>query len=116
MTSIFGEMRRWNFGDTFLQISTKVASGDAHLEIKSGAIFWLPSTGGVWFDTVQSDYIDPRIATASSVLAWATHDQYRTSVREKRISECPDNAPTIQTEPNAPEHLAPLLKMGVRFF
>jgi len=59
MPDPLGELRRWMGGDTFIRIDRGQS-----LQINSGALVWLPYTGGVWIETVFSRLIDPRLTTA----------------------------------------------------
>lgn len=106
-------MRRWDGDDMFVVIRGNLQTVH-EVEIKTGSLFWLPSSGGVLIDTIITDLIDPRLLPYSTVVGWVTRDQYKLTVKEKRIAECPANVETIVTT-NAPAHLAPLIKMGVRF-
>jgi hypothetical protein len=111
-----GEIRQWIGDDEWINV-TSVTGGLGQIQIRYGELFWLPGGGGVLLDTVISDHVDAKLFSSSSAGGWATRDQYKAAVREKRLRECPDNVQVIQTEQQSvPEHLAKLTRMGVRFF
>lgn len=115
MSDTYGELRRY-LGVTAFMTVDGVGTAHNQIEVKEGDLFWLPSTGGVLIDTVISGFIDPKLLRDSAVVSWATRDQYRQAVRDKRERECPANAPVIaKATPGVPEHLAPLVRLGVRF-
>jgi hypothetical protein len=116
MTERLGEMRQWTGDDEWIGV-TGVASALSQLQIRYGDLFWLDSEGGVLIDTVISAHIDTKLLQRSSPQGWVTRLKYKDMLRDKRIRECPENAPVIKAEQsNAPEHLTRLAKLGVRFY
>ena len=114
MSEVFGEMRRYLGGEDFVTVEGVTMSHN-QIMVRNGALIWFPSTGGVLIDTVISGFVDPMLRTSAAV-GWVTRDQYRQAVKDKRERECPANAPVIaKATPGVPEHLAPLVRLGVRF-
>lgn len=112
---MLGETRRWDGEDTFIAIRG-VSQTDQSLEVKTGALFWLPKTGGVLIDTIMTDLIDHRLFQYSTSMGVMTREDYKSAVRDKRIAECPANVQIIKTEQQSvPEHIARLTRLGVRF-
>lgn len=107
-----GELWQWQQDDEWIAVHGLT---DNHILVKYGDLYWI-NIDGVLIDTVISDKIDEKLRTGK-YLKMVSRNEYKDAVRDRKIANCPHDAPIIKTENvTVPEHLAPLVKMGVRFF
>jgi hypothetical protein len=86
---ILGEVRRWNFGDTFIQVDR-----GGSVEITTGKLLFFPKNGGVWIDTLFSAVVDQRLAQTVLVQSEMMRMAYIQMYRDELAQRFP-NAPVM---------------------
>lgn len=51
-----GTMVEWTGNEDFIKTTARL-----EVEVKPGMLFWRPDTGGVWFESVFSKNVDPKL-------------------------------------------------------
>lgn len=70
-----GTLRRWTGDDGYLRI------GRGQLFIRTGQLLWLDRSG-VWIDTIQTSYVDPKLKTHTVSCGSITRSEYYRAVRQ----------------------------------
>lgn len=70
------------------------------LEQKAGKLFFMPFSGGVWYETVFTENIDPQIATHSVSIGDGTRNLYIETYKAKQMRYCTTSTQIIDLTGN----------------
>jgi hypothetical protein len=105
-----GEVFQWIGGEDFLP------SGPfgSLLQITHGKLLWLPTSGGVWFETSFSPSVHPSIRMNSRKVCDANKTEYMEMYKRVTSRNAPPDTPVIEISRSTPQ--SPLAALGVRIY